>query len=184
MHLGIIKRMSTVTTDIQQIYNEIRLLPIERLPELINFVEFLRLKTPEASFISPQVAKRRANVYLGCYVTMMTMVGVPTLIDTKWRMPINLHLRGQGIVGKVGEIEVHALTGEVNSFSEQNKLQKFVSNAMSLLLVPHQQQRQQADCLGIDIDESKARTLLNPELAKKSFYMAEDRRADGSIVRP
>jgi mannonate dehydratase len=38
--------------------------------------------------------------------------------------------------------------------------------------------------LGIDIDEDKARAVLNPELAAKSFYIAEDRRSDGSIVRP
>jgi mannonate dehydratase len=38
--------------------------------------------------------------------------------------------------------------------------------------------------LGIDIDEAKAYALLNPELAGKSLYMAEDRRSDGSIVRP
>ena len=38
--------------------------------------------------------------------------------------------------------------------------------------------------LGIDIDEAKARALLKPELAAKSFYIAEDRRADGSVVRP
>lgn len=38
--------------------------------------------------------------------------------------------------------------------------------------------------LGIDIDEAAARALVNPDLAAKSFYIAEDRRADGSIVRP
>lgn len=38
--------------------------------------------------------------------------------------------------------------------------------------------------LGIDIDEAKARALLNPELAARSYFMAEDRRVDGSIVRP
>jgi mannonate dehydratase len=38
--------------------------------------------------------------------------------------------------------------------------------------------------LGIDVDEARARALLDPELAAKSFYMAEDRRVDGSIVRP
>ena len=38
--------------------------------------------------------------------------------------------------------------------------------------------------LGIDIDERKARDLFQPELAAKPFYMAEDRRADGSVVRP
>ena len=38
--------------------------------------------------------------------------------------------------------------------------------------------------LGMDINEDKAHALLNPDLAAKSFYMAEDRHADGSIVRP
>ena len=38
--------------------------------------------------------------------------------------------------------------------------------------------------LGIDIDEDAARALLNPELAAKAYFMAEDRRPDGSIVRP
>lgn len=38
--------------------------------------------------------------------------------------------------------------------------------------------------LGIDVDEAKAYALLNPELASRSLYMAEDRRSDGSIVRP
>jgi mannonate dehydratase len=38
--------------------------------------------------------------------------------------------------------------------------------------------------LGIDIDEKKANALLNPDRAAKIFYMAEDRRADGTIVRP
>jgi mannonate dehydratase len=38
--------------------------------------------------------------------------------------------------------------------------------------------------LGIDIDEAKAAALLDPERASRPFYMAEDRRADGSIVRP
>jgi mannonate dehydratase len=38
--------------------------------------------------------------------------------------------------------------------------------------------------LGIDIDEAKARALLNPDLAAKPFYMSEDRRASGVVVRP
>jgi mannonate dehydratase len=38
--------------------------------------------------------------------------------------------------------------------------------------------------LGMELDEAKARALINPDLAAKTFYMAEDRRADGTIVRP
>ena len=37
--------------------------------------------------------------------------------------------------------------------------------------------------LGIDIDEEKAAKLLKAE-PLKAYFAAEDRRADGSIVRP
>ena len=38
--------------------------------------------------------------------------------------------------------------------------------------------------LGIDIDEEKAAKLLDPERAARPRYVAEDRRADGTVVRP
>lgn len=38
--------------------------------------------------------------------------------------------------------------------------------------------------LGIDIDEERAAKLLDPERAARSLFMAEDRRADGTVVRP
>ncbi|MSR82763.1 MAG: mandelate racemase [Candidatus Latescibacteria bacterium] len=38
--------------------------------------------------------------------------------------------------------------------------------------------------LGLDIDEDKAKKLLNAERLATPKYMAEDRRADGSVVRP
>ncbi len=38
--------------------------------------------------------------------------------------------------------------------------------------------------LGIDIDEEKARRLVDPERLRRPIYVAEDRRADGSVVRP
>ena len=38
--------------------------------------------------------------------------------------------------------------------------------------------------LGIDIDEAKAAALLDPDKAAKSMFMAEDRRVDGTVVRP
>jgi mannonate dehydratase len=38
--------------------------------------------------------------------------------------------------------------------------------------------------LGIDIDEEKAAKLIDPERYKRVRYVAEDRRADGSPVRP
>jgi L-alanine-DL-glutamate epimerase-like enolase superfamily enzyme len=38
--------------------------------------------------------------------------------------------------------------------------------------------------LGVDVDEEKAARLLEPERASRVFYMAEDRKADGTVVRP
>ena len=38
--------------------------------------------------------------------------------------------------------------------------------------------------LGLDIDEVKAARLLDQDLAARPLYMAEDRRADGGMVRP
>ncbi len=38
--------------------------------------------------------------------------------------------------------------------------------------------------LGVDIDEEKAAKLLDPERTKRPFWMAEDRLADGTVIRP
>ena len=38
--------------------------------------------------------------------------------------------------------------------------------------------------LGIDVDEEKAARLLDPERVARPRYVAEDRRADGTVVRP
>lgn len=38
--------------------------------------------------------------------------------------------------------------------------------------------------LGLDLDEAKAANLLNPELMSRPFFMAEDRKVDGTLVRP
>lgn len=38
--------------------------------------------------------------------------------------------------------------------------------------------------LGIDLDETRAAALLAPDGRRGSFFMAEDRKADGTVVRP
>jgi mannonate dehydratase len=38
--------------------------------------------------------------------------------------------------------------------------------------------------LGVDLDEEKARALLDPARLRRGGHAAEDRRADGSVVRP
>jgi len=42
----------------------------------------------------------------------------------------------------------------------------------------------EAPGLGIHLDEKAARSLLDPQLAKRSYFIAEDRRRDGEILRP
>ena len=38
--------------------------------------------------------------------------------------------------------------------------------------------------LGIDIDEDKATALLDPERVRRAYFIGEDRRVDGTVVRP
>jgi mannonate dehydratase len=38
--------------------------------------------------------------------------------------------------------------------------------------------------LGIDIDEEKAAKLLDADRVRKPRYVAEDRKADGTVIRP
>jgi mannonate dehydratase len=38
--------------------------------------------------------------------------------------------------------------------------------------------------LGLDIDEAKVAALLDPDRAARPKYMPEDRKADGTVVRP
>jgi mannonate dehydratase len=42
----------------------------------------------------------------------------------------------------------------------------------------------EAPGLGMHLDEKAARSLLDPQLAKRSYFIAEDRRRDGEILRP
>jgi hypothetical protein len=79
----------------------------------------LRVETPQFSFeisVAPDVARRRANGYLGMNVAMSILAGEPSLIlgdPPVWRMSANLHLPDFGFVATVGSIEVDALTGKV-----------------------------------------------------------------------
>lgn len=79
----------------------------------------LQVETPRLRVeisVAPDVARRRANGYLGMHVAMSIQTGEPALIlgnPPVWRMPANLHLPGFGFVATVGVIEVDALTGKV-----------------------------------------------------------------------
>ena len=83
----------------------------------------LRVEAPQLSVeisVAPDVARRRANGYLGMNVAMSILAGEPALIlgdPPVWRMATNLHLPDFGFVATVGSIEVDALTGKVRAFS-------------------------------------------------------------------
>jgi hypothetical protein len=66
--------------------------------------------------VSPTLARRRANGFLGTEVTMMVLAGQPVLVVGDrpiWRIPACLHLPGLGEVATIGSVDVDALTGQV-----------------------------------------------------------------------
>jgi hypothetical protein len=66
--------------------------------------------------ISPDMARRRANGYLGLHVGLLLGTSDPRLILSDrphWKLAVNLHLPGIGYVGQVGTITVDATTGDV-----------------------------------------------------------------------
>ena len=72
--------------------------------------------------VSPQLAERRANVYLGMHIGMALLAHEPVLFwGTKpvWRLPVSLCLRGAGKVGKLGSIDVDARSGQVIHLAEE-----------------------------------------------------------------
>lgn len=79
----------------------------------------LQVEMPPLHFeisVSPDIARRRANGYLGMNVAMSILAGEPALVPSNppvWRMTANLHLPEFGFVATVGFIEIDAVTGKV-----------------------------------------------------------------------
>lgn len=103
----------------------------------------LRVETPQLSFeisVAPDVARRRANGYLGMNVAMSVLAGEPALLlgdPPVWRMSANLHLPDFGFVATVGSIEVDALTGQVLPLSlEQITLMQDRADVIATRLTP------------------------------------------------
>ncbi len=66
--------------------------------------------------VSPEVARRRANGYLGMHVGLLLGTSNPQLVIGEhplWQLAVNLHLPAVGFVGQVGVITVDATTGNV-----------------------------------------------------------------------
>lgn len=66
--------------------------------------------------VSPDVARRRANGYLGSEVAMNMLAHNPRLVvdgHPMWRFDIDLCLPGLGYIATLGAIDVDAMTGAV-----------------------------------------------------------------------
>jgi hypothetical protein len=88
----------------------------EQGPLLVT-VPSVTMKIP----VSPDAARRRANGYLGMHVGLLLGASDPQLLlgeHPMWKLSVNLHLPGQGYVGRVGTIAVDAITGDVAPLSE------------------------------------------------------------------
>ncbi len=66
--------------------------------------------------ISADGARQKANRFLVMNLSDQLSAGEPELVVGErlfWRMPVNLTLSQGGTVGKVGDIQVHAQTGDL-----------------------------------------------------------------------
>lgn len=79
----------------------------------------LHIEAPALSVnigVQPEVARRRANGYLGNHVAMTMLAHNPRLVlaeTPRWRFDIDLHLAGLGFVATLGTIDVDAVAGQV-----------------------------------------------------------------------
>lgn len=86
--------------------------------------------------ISPEVARRRANGYLGINVGVLLGASEPRLLMSDrplWKLSVDLHLPSVGYVGQVGTIQVDAITGEVIPLS-MTTIQQYQDRAHDLII--------------------------------------------------
>ena len=90
------------------------------MPNLVENIQITSVK-PNSSFISSELARRKANGYLTANVSLFIKADEPMLIPgmpVRWRMTTFLRLRGYGRVATVGFIDIDAGTGEVFPLSD------------------------------------------------------------------
>lgn len=86
--------------------------------------------------ISSDVARRRANGYLGMGVGVLLGASEPRLLMADrplWKLSVDLHLPSIGYVGQVGTIQVDAITGEVIPLSTTT-IQQYQDRAHDLIV--------------------------------------------------
>lgn len=71
----------------------------------------------DTEVLNPEVARRKANVWLLLYVGHLLRADNPELLwekgELRWRYDLLLTQPSYGVVGKVANLCVHAITGEV-----------------------------------------------------------------------
>ena len=79
----------------------------------------LQVKVPAATVeipVSPDMARRRANGYIGMHIGILMGSSHPQLVlgdAPVWKLAVDFHLPSVGYVGQVGTLCVDAITGEV-----------------------------------------------------------------------
>lgn len=86
--------------------------------------------------IAPDVARRRANGYLGMNVGVLLGASDPRLLMNDrplWKLSVNLRLPGIGYIGQVGTIQVDAISGVVIPLSATT-IQQYQDRAHDLVI--------------------------------------------------
>lgn len=87
----------------------------------------------DAEVLDPEVARRKANVWLLLYAGNLLRADYPELIldkDLLWRYTVVLTSPGGSDAGKIGQICVRAATGEV--IASESLSRELIANAEAL----------------------------------------------------
>jgi len=87
----------------------------------------------DTEVLDPEVARRKANVWLLLYAGNLLRAANPELILDKallWRYDVLLTAPHRGVVGKIGQIHVQAITGEV--MASESLSAELIANAETL----------------------------------------------------
>lgn len=88
----------------------------------------------DAEVLDAEIARRKANVWLLKYAGNLLGAKNPELILQNrliWRVDVVLATSKRGQIGKVGQLQIDALTGEI--ISTENLVNELLSNADALV---------------------------------------------------
>jgi hypothetical protein len=87
----------------------------------------------QAPVVSPELARRRANVWLLEHAGNLLRAETPELIAGEkltWRLDVVLTSPARGVVGRVGQLEVDPATGDV--LADKSLVKEIVAHAQAL----------------------------------------------------